>query len=71
MAKLDTLLVDGHLTSSNELPAAFANRGFLLADGVFESMRFTSGQVPFLALHVQRLHAALSLIHISEPTRPY
>ena len=39
MAKLDTLLVDGHLTSSNELPAAFANRAFLLADGVFESMR--------------------------------
>ena len=47
MAKLDTLLVDGHLTSSNELPPAFANRAFLLADGVFESMRFTSGHVPF------------------------
>ena len=59
MAKLDTLLVDGHLTSTNELPPAFANRAFLLADGVFESMRFTSGIVPFLALHVQRLHAAL------------
>ena len=59
MAKLDTLLVDGILTSSNELPMAFSNRAFLLADGVFESMRFTSGHVPFLALHVQRLHAAL------------
>ena len=47
MAKLDTLLVDGHLTSANELPVAFANRAFLLADGVFESMRFTSGSVPF------------------------
>ena len=27
--------------------------------GVFESMRFTSDHVPFLSLHVQRLHAAL------------
>lgn len=67
MAKLDTLLVDGHLTSSNELPAAFANRAFLLADGVFESMRFTSGHVPFLALHVQRLHAALDAHGMNVP----
>ena len=59
MAKLDTLLVDGQTTKSTDLPGAFANRAFLLADGTFESMRFTSGHVPFLSLHVQRLHAAL------------
>ncbi|MDA0940175.1 MAG: aminotransferase class IV [Bacteroidetes bacterium] len=59
MAKLDTSLVDGRVLRSSELPAAFGNRAFLLADGVFESMRFTAGHVPFLSLHVQRLHAAL------------
>lgn len=59
MAKLDTLLVDGQTTKLTDLPGAFANRAFLLADGTFESMRFTSGHVPFLSLHVQRLHAAL------------
>ena len=59
MAKLDTSLVDGRVLRASELPAAFGNRAFLLADGVFESMRFTAGHVPFLSLHVQRLHAAL------------
>ena len=59
MATMDSLLVNGHETRSTELPQAFGNRAFLLADGVFESMRWTSGHVPFLGLHVQRLHAAL------------
>jgi len=59
VAKLDTSLVDGRVLRGPELPTAFGNRAFLLADGVFESMRFTAGRVPFLGLHVQRLHAAL------------
>ena len=59
MTTLDTFLVDGAVVREAELPKAFGNRGFTLGDGVFESMRFTSGHVPFLSLHVQRLHAAL------------
>ena len=52
---------------ASELPAAFGNRAFLLADGVFESMRFTAGHVPFLSLHVQRLHAALEAHGMNAP----
>lgn len=67
MAKLDTSLVDGRVLRGSELPAAFGNRAFLLADGVFESMRFTAGHVPFLSLHVQRLHAALEAHGMNVP----
>ncbi len=59
MAEMTTLLLDGHVTRSADAPRAFGNRAFLVADGCFESMRFTGGRVPFLSLHVQRLHAAL------------
>lgn len=64
---MDTLLVDGRVTRQAERPLAFDNRAFLLSDGVFESMRFTSGHVPFLELHVQRLHAALEAHEMDIP----
>ena len=59
MTTLDTILVNGKVVREADLPKAFGNRGFTLGDGVFESMRYTSGHVPFLGLHVQRLLAAL------------
>ena len=59
MTTLDTFLVNGAVVREADLPKAFGNRGFTLGDGVFESMRFTTNHVPFLSLHVQRLHAAL------------
>lgn len=59
MAEMNTLLIDGQVTRGADAPKAFQNRGFLLGDGCFESMRHTAGRIPFLALHVQRLHAAL------------
>ena len=67
MAKLDTSLVNGRVLRESELPVAFGNRAFLVADGVFESMRFTAGHVPFLSLHVQRLHAALEAHGMTVP----
>ncbi|MGB1055653.1 MAG: aminotransferase class IV [Flavobacteriales bacterium] len=54
------MLLNGHIVGEQNAPRAFANRGFLVADGVFESMRFTDSRVPYLGLHVARLHAALA-----------
>lgn len=54
------MLLNGHIVGEQNAPRAFANRGFLVADGVFESMRFTDNRVPYLGLHVARLHAALA-----------
>ena len=54
------MLLNGHIVGEQNAPGAFANRGFLVADGVFESMRFTDNRVPYLGLHVARLHAALA-----------
>ena len=53
------MLLNGVVVGAQNAPKAFANRGFLLGDGVFESMRFTDNRAPFLGLHVARLHAAL------------
>ena len=54
------MLLNGHIVGEQNAPGSFANRGFLVADGVFESMRFTDNRVPYLGLHVARLHAALA-----------
>ena len=54
------MLLNGHIVGEQNAPRAFANRGFLVADGVFESMRFTDNRVPYLGLHMARLHAALA-----------
>ena len=53
------MLLNGVVVGAQDAPQAFANRGFLLGDGVFESMRFTDNRAPFLGLHVARLHAAM------------
>ena len=53
------MLLNGVVVGAQDAPKAFANRGFLLGDGVFESIRFTDSHAPFLGLHVARLHAAL------------
>ena len=53
------MLLNGVVVGAQDAPKAFANRGFLLGDGVFESMRFTDNRAPFLGLHVARLHAAM------------
>ena len=53
------MLLNGIVVGAQDAPKAFANRGFLLGDGVFESMRFTDNRAPFLGLHVARLHAAM------------
>ena len=61
------MLLNGAVVGEQDAPKAFANRGFLVADGVFESMRFTDGCVPFLGLHMARLHAALEAHGMNVP----
>lgn len=43
---------------------AIDNRGLAYGDGVFETMRVVSNQIPLLALHQQRLFNALALLGI-------
>ena len=62
------MLLNGHVVGEQDVPKAFANRGFLVADGVFESMRFTDNRVPYLGLHVARLHAAMEAHGMDVPS---
>ena len=61
------MLLNGLVVGEQDAPKVFANRGFLLADGVFESMRFTDNYAPFLGLHVAGLHAALGAHGMNVP----
>ena len=62
------MLLNGHVVSEHDAPRAFANRGFLVADGVFESMRFTDHRVPYVGLHVARMHAAMEAHGMDVPS---
>jgi branched-subunit amino acid aminotransferase/4-amino-4-deoxychorismate lyase len=48
-------LYDGTITEESKLPNAFTTRGFLYADGFFESMRVINGEIPLLDLHHGRI----------------
>lgn len=61
------MLVNGDVVSHGPQANAFHNRAFLFADGCFESMRWTEGRVPFLSLHVARLHAAMASFGMDIP----
>lgn len=53
--------VNGEFLSS----VSVHNRGFLYGDGLFESMLFCFGKIPFLALHLERLKT--SCLRLSIP----
>jgi len=58
-------LVNGTITEINRLPSAFNNRGFLYADGFFESMRLINNTLPLFDLHFGRISDSLSAYQIS------
>ena len=56
--KLDWLWQDGRLCPAQEVFIDPADRGLLLGDGLFETMRASRGNVPLLHLHAARLAAS-------------
>lgn len=55
---------NGAYCAQNEVHIASQDRGFLLGDGVFETMLWANGHVQFYQQHYQRLRAAANLFNI-------
>ena len=52
---LRKFLFNGEIVDENQLPNAFESRGFLYADGFFETIRCISGEFPLFQLHYGRI----------------
>jgi branched-subunit amino acid aminotransferase/4-amino-4-deoxychorismate lyase len=59
--------LNGRLVDADAARIAPSDRGFLLADGVFETMRAAAGDLVWLAGHLARLHAGAALLGIPVP----
>jgi branched-chain amino acid aminotransferase len=62
-----TVWLNGALRSAGEARIDPADRGFLLGDGLFETMAAHAGAVPELARHYVRLCAGAALLRIPVP----
>lgn len=60
--------VNGHRMSADSLHLSALDRGFTLADGVFETMRVYDGHAFRLDAHIRRLSDATSAVGIPLPT---
>jgi len=56
-----TVWLDGLLLADPEVLIDPADRGFLLADGVFETIRFADGRIWHLDRHLARLRQGAAL----------
>ena len=59
--------LDGRLVAASEARIDPADRGLLLGDGLFETMRAKGGVVPLLGRHLQRLRQGAGLLGIPLP----
>ena len=59
--------LDGETLDADEARIDPADRGFLLGDGAFETMRFANGRVRRWTAHASRLAAALDTLGIAAP----
>ena len=75
-----TVYINGLFTPLRNAKISILDRGFCYGDGLFETLRASNGQIFYIEQHIDRLFDSLqkvlielplSLIHISEPTRPY
>lgn len=60
-------MYDGNIVDSNGLPTPFENRGFLYADGFFESIRVIDGTIPLFKLHHGRILDSLETYKMEAP----
>jgi branched-chain amino acid aminotransferase len=61
------LWLNGRLLPESEVRIDPADRGLLLGDGVFETMRAVRGAVPLLDRHLARLRAAAAFLELTPP----
>lgn len=60
-------LYNGEIVDSNSLPLPFENRGFLYADGFFESIRVVDGSIPLFDTHHGRILDSLKTYKMEAP----
>ena len=65
------LWLNGHLTRSDAARLDPADRGLLLGDGLFETMRAAGGRVPLLWRHLARLREGARVLGLPVPDRGY
>lgn len=61
------VIYNGKVFSENEPLITATNRGFRYGDGLFETMRFETGQILFGAFHFQRLFHGLHVLQFELP----
>lgn len=61
---MSTLWLNGRLVEAGEARIDPADRGFLLADGLFETMLAQDGAVPLLVRHLARLRAGAGVLDL-------
>ena len=61
------IFLNGALVSEHEAAIDPADRGFLLGDGLFETLRVYKGRVPLLPRHLERLKAGAAALGIPLP----
>ena len=59
--------INGELYSRSEAKISVFDSGYLVGDGVWEAMRLYNGKLAFLDLHLDRLWAGASSIHMTLP----
>lgn len=64
-----TIWLDGALAPSGEDRVSCADRGFLLGDGLFETMRLMDGHLPHLERHLTRLEEGCAVLMLPPPER--
>jgi branched-chain amino acid aminotransferase len=61
------LWLNGRLVAADAARIDPSDRGFLLGDGLFETMRAAGGRVPLLGRHLARLRAGAALLGLPVP----
>ena len=65
----DKVWLDGRIVPAKNAAIAPNDRGFLLGDGLFETMRLTEGSVPHLQRHLSRLETGCATLYLRCPDR--
>jgi len=65
------IIFNGQMLSLRKSCVSPTDRGFLLGDGIFETMRSYQGQFPFLNLHLKRIQHGMSLLGFSLSRVPF
>ncbi len=59
--------INGKILLHEEAGIPINNRGFRYGDGLFETMKMISGEIPLISYHFERLFASLDILHFTRP----